>query len=473
MQGGFGVDTYIIANASDHTSAEIADMGPDPDWVRFTATTASTLTFFAGEGGFEHVDMGDINGTTALNIDASALVDPFWNGLSILGNAGANTLKGTGLSDTLAGAGGNDRLEGNAGDDSLQGGDGDDYLYGGSGNDSVYGGAGYDRMYGGTGDDTYYVDDATDFAYENAGEGHDTVVSSIDLTLRANVEDLALAGAAVIGKGNVLDNAITGTDNANKLYGYEGNDTLTGQGGDDYLFGADGNDTLTGGGGYDRMYGGTGDDTYYVNDTTDFAYENAGEGYDTVVSSLASYQLRANVEELDLAEGSAAVRGYGQGEDNKILGNSADNFLYGRDGNDWLQGNAGNDILYGENGNDTLLGGAGMDRFYGGTGADKFVFRNGDFAGMTSTTADRIHDFSEADGDIIHLSGVDANSLVTGDQAFSFIGGAAFSHSAGELRAYQQSGVTYVAGDTNGDGVADFLIRVDGLHTLTAADFIL
>jgi len=474
MQGGFGSDTYIIANASDHTAAEIADMGGDyPDTVRFTATSASTLTFYAGEGGFEHVDMSDVKGTTALNVDASALVDPFWSGLTILGNAGANIIKGTGLDDTLAGASGNDRLEGNAGTDSLQGGDGDDYLYGNAGNDNFYGGAGYDRMYGGVGDDTYYVDDATDFAYENDGEGRDTVVSSIDLTLRANVEDLTLTGAAFAGKGNALDNVIEGTGGANKLYGYAGNDTLVGGYGDDYLFGAEGNDSLSGDGGYDRMYGGTGDDEYFVSDTTDYAYENLGEGYDTAVSLIASYQLRANIEELDLGEGWPAVRGYGNELDNMIVGNSADNFLCGRDGSDWLKGNTGNDILYGENGNDTLQGGAGMDRMYGGAGQDKFVFRNGDFAGMTSSTADRIHDFSEADNDIIHLSGVDANSLVAGDQAFSFIGSAAFSHSAGELRAYQSAGQTWIQGDFNGDGVADFLIRVDGLHTLTATDFIL
>jgi Ca2+-binding RTX toxin-like protein len=189
--------------------------------------------------------------------------------------------------------------------------------------------------------------------------------------------------------------------------------------------------------------------------------------------SYINLALRANIEVLELSELGFAVRGYGNAEDNIVIGNFADNFLYGRDGSDWLRGQGGNDILYGENGNDTLLGGAGMDRFYGGAGADKFVFRNGDFAGMTSSTADRIHDFSEADGDIIHLSGVDANSLVGGDQAFGFIGSAAFGHNAGELRYYQQSGVTYLAGDTDGDGTADFAVRIDGLHTIVASDLIL
>jgi hypothetical protein len=28
-------------------------------------------------------------------------------------------------------------------------------------------------------------------------------------------------------------------------------------------------------------------------------------------------------------------------------------------------------------------------------------------------------------------------------------------------------------GDTNGDGTADFMIRLDGLHSLTGGDFVL
>jgi Ca2+-binding RTX toxin-like protein len=426
LAGGAGDDTYIVDNAGD-TVTENAGEGSD--------TVQSSVTF-----------------TLAAEIENLTLTGAAIGGT---GNELGNTIRGT------------------AADNALTGNGGDDYLFGNAGNDSLTGGAGYDRMYGGIGDDTYYLGDATDFAYENAGEGHDTAIASVDATLRDEVEDLVLTGSAFIGKGNVSDNAITGTDLANKLYGYEGNDTLLGNGGDDYLFAAEGNDTLAGGAGYDRMYGGLGDDTYYVTDTTDFAYENLGEGNDTVVSSLASYQLRANVEELDLAEGSAAVRGYGQASDNVIVGNSADDFLYGRDGNDHLLGGAGADLLYGENGNDTLEGGSGMDRFYGGTGADTFLFRDGDFAGLTSGTADRIHDFAEADSDKLDFSNVDANSLLGGDQAFAFIGSAAFGHHAGELRYYQQSGVTYVAGDTNGDGTADFAVRIDGLHTIVAGELIL
>ena len=122
-----------------------------------------------------------------------------------------------------------------------------------------------------------------------------------------------------------------------------------------------------------------------------------------------------------------------------------------------------------------LTGGAGADDVRGGTGADSFVFRDGDFAGLTPSTSDRIIDFSHAEGDRINLGQVDANTTgaATGNQAFTFIGSQAFHHTAGELRSEVVSGNTYVTGDTDGDGIADFMIRLDGSHALVGADFVL
>ena len=100
-------------------------------------------------------------------------------------------------------------------------------------------------------------------------------------------------------------------------------------------------------------------------------------------------------------------------------------------------------------------------------------FNNGDFAGLTPSTSDRIIDFSHAEGDHINLAGVDANSSLAGDQAFAFIGTAAFHHTAGELHYEITNGNTYLTGDTNGDGLADFMIRLDGSHALVSGDFVL
>jgi Ca2+-binding RTX toxin-like protein len=443
LVGGAGNDMYIVDLQSDSV-VEAADEGID--------TVKSSATFTLSE----HVERLQLTGSAAINGSGNELAN------ILTGNDGANS---------LLGFEGNDDLYGNGGNDTLSGGIGDDRLFAGIGNDTLSGGSGYDRMYGGIGDDTYTVGDATDFAYENAGEGTDKVNSSVNHQLRANVENLTLTGSAnLIGEGNDIANVITGNGGANRLYGYDGNDTLNGQGGDDYLLGGAGNDTLSGGSGYDRMYGGTGNDSYLVVDSTDYAYENGGEGTDRVIATI-NHQLRANVEELELA-GTGDLRGYGNAGNNLILGNSGNNLLYGRDGNDVLKGNAGNDILYGENGDDMFQGGTGQDRHYGGAGADDFIFGGGDFAGMTSGTADRIHDFVSG-LDQIDLSAVDANGMVPDDQQFAFIGTGAFTGAAGQLRYQQISGNTYVMGDTDGDGDADFWIRLDGLHNLQAGDFII
>ena len=57
----------------------------------------------------------------------------------------------------------------------------------------------------------------------------------------------------------------------------------------------------------------------------------------------------------------------------------------------------------------------------------------------------------KADPDLrIDLSGIDANSGLNGNQAFSFIGTAAFSHTAGELHYAVTRAGAVVSGDVNG-----------------------
>lgn len=444
LVGGGGNDVFVIDDAGDKAT-ELAGEGRDQ--VR------SSVSFVLG------ADLEE------LLLTGSAAVAGTGNGLG-------NVLRGNAAANTLDGLNGADELHGEGGDDSLDGGTGDDRLFGGAGNDRLFGNAGYDRMYGGTGDDTYLVTDATSYAYEIAGEGRDKVMAFIDHQLRAEVEDLVLNGTTnLIGKGNASANEITGSDGHNRMYGYDGADTLDGRAGDDYLMGGAGNDTLSGSAGHDRMYGGTGDDRYLVGDTADYAYENAGEGTDRVIATI-NHVLRANIEQLELG-GSADLRGYGNALDNLIAGNGGANQLYGREGNDQLLGSGGNDILFGENGGDRLVGGVGQDRAYGGAGADEFIFGAGDLSGTSSSLADRIHDFSRAESDRIRLDEIDADTLGNGDQSFAFIGENGFSGTAGELRYQQISGNTFVQGDMNGDGAADFWIRLDGLHTLGSGDFIL
>ncbi len=139
LDGGEGSDVYVISRATDHLAAEIADTGAaGTDEVRFAATSANTLTLFAGDTGIEQVVIGTgsgatavSTGTTALNVNAAAV----GNALTMIGNAGANTLTGTTFADTLDGGAGADTLIGGNGSDSLIGGNGNDILTGGDGSD--------------------------------------------------------------------------------------------------------------------------------------------------------------------------------------------------------------------------------------------------------------------------------------------------------------------------------------------------
>jgi hypothetical protein len=108
----------------------------------------------------------------------------------------------------------------------------------------------------------------------------------------------------------------------------------------------------------------------------------------------------------------------------------------------------------------TFNGSAELDgafKIYGGTAADTLtrgagndIFYYDDVSQSTPAAADNILDFTS--GDKIDLHAIDA---ITGgaDDAFSFVGNAAFSNHAGELRAVNTSGSNWlIQGDTNGDG---------------------
>lgn len=173
----------------------------------------------------------------------------------------------------------------------------------------------------------------------------------------------------------------------------------------------------------------------------------------------------------------------GSGAD-KLTGNDVANVLVGRDGDDTLVGNggadtlnggAGKDVLQGGNDADTLIGGAGQDTLTGGAGADAFVFTAiSDFGGLTVTTCDAITDFSKTQKDVIKLNQIDAiSSTANVDDPFTFIGTANFHKVAGELRYAVSGSTTTIQGDVNGDGVADFWLKVAGKIAFAATDFVL
>ena len=260
---------------------------------------------------------------------------------------------------------------------------------------------------------------------------------------------------SIDGTAQQIAVTITGADET-VLVGTAGNDVLTGTaaseslsglGGRDSLSGGAGNDTIDGGAGADSLYGGDGDDVI-VFDAID-RVQSGGAGVDTL--SVA----RGVTVNLGAADQISGDSGTATGFENVDATFAAAAVV--------LVGSAGANILAGGSAGDRLTGGLGADVLVGNAGADRFIYRS-----TAETLGDEIGDFTHG-SDRIDLSAIDA--IAGGrDNAFSFIGGAAFSR-AGQLRYDAATG--QVLGDTNGDRVADLVIDIGAGLVITAGDFLL
>jgi Ca2+-binding RTX toxin-like protein len=408
--------------------------------------------------------------------------------LDLIGTAGDDRLYGDYHNNRLEGGLGSDLIEGGYGDDHIVGGGGDDRLFGdsgsdtitgGAGNDVINGGEGADRLVGGPGDDTYIVDSLGDVVVEAAGEGTDTVRTSVgsrsDYTqmykLPAEVENLFGTAAFAQGVGgNSLNNLIVMGDGADLI--------LLQDGGDDTVVGGGGNDFIYYGGAFtnaDRNDGGAGNDTlglvgnYTITFDADdlvsiekLAAYSGGSGPEAVASSYSFTVIDANVApgtQLIVIAQSLLTH------ETLTFDGSAET-----DGTFYVRGGRGNDTITGGLGNDTIFGNLGADLLKGGGGNDVFQYVKAEDS--TATSRDTILDFSA--GDKINLAGIDADAARDGDNGFTFLGSAAFTNQAGQLRAYQAEGGWIVEGDVDGDGMADLMIHVltVGGHALGAADFV-
>jgi Ca2+-binding RTX toxin-like protein len=94
------------------------------------------------------------------------------------------------------------------------------------------------------------------------------------------------------------------------------------------------------------MHGQKGDDLYLVDDANDAAIELPREGIDSIRTTLSSFTLPANVENLTYLAKLDASKNPTPGAVNTILiGNSLPNHIVGGKGSDFIDGAGGNDLL--------------------------------------------------------------------------------------------------------------------------------
>jgi hypothetical protein len=197
--------------------------------------------------------------------------------------------------------------------------------------------------------------------------------------------------------------------------------------------------------------------------------------YEALKLEDRAYNLNSLYQEAD-----PALRFEPDGFEALLEGTSLSQTLLAHNGRDNVFGYGGDDRLYGlghddslsaGSGNDLLRGGLGIDYLFGGSGADRFEYAYA--SESRGGTRDMILDFNRAQGDKIDLHLMDANTDVAGNQDFTFIGNAAFSGAAGELRYGTVNGQVVVQGNTDADSDVDFLVRVNGTVPNQVGDFVL
>ena len=489
LDGGAGTDTATYAASAAAVNVSLAANtahGGDAEgdtFIRIENLTGSAFddtlegddnnnTLAGGSGtdtaSYEHATSG-----VMVSLAVTGPQHTIGSGLDILTNL--ENLTGSLFGDMLTGSSIANVLTGLDGNDVLDGGAGADTLVGGLGNDTLIGGSGADTMIGGTGDDIYVVDNAGDVVTENAGEGTDTVQSAFAYTLGANVENLTLTGSAhIIGTGNAADNVLTGNAGHNTLTGLGGADTFDGGAGTDTVsyatawygvsvslaantaHGGDAEgDTFAG---IENLTGSARDDTLEGDAGNNVL--DGGNGVDTASYEHATAGVAVNL----LSTGVQNTIGAGTDTLTGIEN------LTGSQFDDMLTGSLSGNVLSGLDGNDVLNGGNGVNTLIGGSGADRFVFTA--LAHSSKATPDLIVNFTHG-VNLIDLSAIDANTSVSGDQAFAFAGENATA-AARSVTWFEGGNITIVQVDVDGNTTADFAILLTGIgHHLSAADFIL
>jgi len=189
--------------------------------------------------------------------------------------------------------------------------------------------------------------------------------------------------------------------------------------------------------------------------------------------------------------------------------------LYGSNQSNILVGYDGSDFMFGNGGDDQMAGGFGHDFFHGGLGRDWIIMDELNWNSLTQTGTNQTYNYAgrfvrdtEQSGnmisyksvnestvsnsdvidgfvvgdDLIDFTNIDANTKRSGDQQFNDNIVTEFTKMAGQLKISEFTGLvdnqnfaisnaaggyrlsgTELQGDVNGDGVADFSIKLIGV----------
>lgn len=274
--------------------------------------------------------------------------------------------------------------------------------------------------------------------------------------------------AHIIFNGTAFNDVLIGSLTHDTINGLGGNDILFGRGDNDVLNG----DSFSGPFGNDKLYGGTGGDQLFgrggndlLNGGTGNDKLNGGEGTDTADYSTGTLNGQSFIGSTTGVTVNLNIQGIVQ----NTVGAGFDLLLSIEN----LIGTTFNDTLIGNNGNNVLTGLGGADKLTGGLGNDIFDYNAVNESAPGGT--DRILDFAGnglLGGDRIDLRDIDANAVLSGNQAFTYIGSAQFAnilgiYVPGQLR--YSGGVLY--GNTDTDVAAELQIQLTGTPKLSVGGF--
>ncbi|MBP2296818.1 Calx-beta domain-containing protein [Azospirillum rugosum] len=456
LSGGAGNDTFRFSSLADVSGDTITDFAQG-DRLDLTGLGAVFIGDGAFTGNYNNLGPAQVRyrldfGSTVLEIDSNGdgmsdrsfsltgnhALQQVAGSPGLLERVGDRNLTGTSADDTLDGGAGLDTLSGGAGNDLLRGFAGTDSLLGGDGADSLEGGAGNDTLDGGAGDDTLEGGKGADLL--TGGAGNDTF-------------RFTMAGIETPGSGYIVyvyDN-ITDFSLGDRI-------DLTGLGAT-YIGGA----AFTG----TSSNPGVAQVRLRMDSSTVLEVDTDGNG------SANHYIYLNNAPGLEELAGSPGI--LVRVPDRTLNGTSGDDTLDGGAGRDTLTGGAGNDLLRGLAGNDSLTGdagddiledGVGYDTLTGGAGNDTFRIvapQPGTTFSYSTVSSTFISDFAQ--GDRIDLSALKATFI--GESAFS---GNSMNGGTGKAEVRLRSdyvGTTMLEIDSNGDGITDRTINLNGSHALT------